>query len=160
PKFDPSKSDMDYTYAKTTSTQNTLKYLNSLTGKDNQSGNLGELISLSDKIKRSQYPPINDVLAWSRLKAGDPQMAAYYGTVTEVADQVAKIMQGGAGGATSDAKMRQASELFSKGFNPEQIKTVSLELRKLLSNRKGELIGDNTFLKKQYGSGEENIIVV
>lgn len=152
--FSPSKADSDFSFAKNNATQNTMKYLNSLTGKDNNGGNLGVLIDLSDKIKRSQYPALNDALAWGRLKAGDPQMAAYYGVVVEVADQVAKIMQGGSSGATSDAKMRQASELFAKGFNPEQVKGVATQLRTLLGNRKKELIGDNKILSKEYGTGD------
>lgn len=152
--FSPAKADTDFAFAKNNATQNTMKYLNSLTGKDNNGGNLGVLIDLSDKIKRSQYPALNDALAWGRLKAGHPQMAAYYGVVVEVADQVAKIMQGGSSGATSDAKMRQASELFAKGFNPEQVKEVATQLRTLLGNRKKELIGDNKILSKEYGTGD------
>lgn len=169
--YDPAKADSDFAFAKNPQTQNTMKYLSSLTGKNNDGGNLGVLIDLSDKIKRSQYPALNDALAWGRLKAGDPQMAAYYGVVVEVADQVAKIMQGGSSGATSDAKMRQASELFAKGFNPEQVKEISTQLRTLLGNRKTELIGDNKILQRQYGfrtgmsteamgSGGGNVITV
>jgi len=150
--YSAAKADSDFTFAKNTGTQNTLKYLNSLTGRDNQSGNLGELIRLSGTIKRTQYPPVNDTIAWARLQSGDPKMAAYRGVVVEVADQVAKILQGGSGSATSDAKMRQAAELFAKGFNNDQVKEVSTELRTLLANRKKELVGDNKILQKQYGS--------
>ena len=99
----------------------------------------------------TQFPALNDTAAWVRLQAGDPKMAAYYATVTEVADQVAKIMQGGGtGGGTSDAKMKQATDLFDKGFNKDQITAIGTQLRNLLANRKKELIGGNRYLVKQF----------
>ena len=149
--FDAAQAGIDYKFAMNTQTQNTLKYLNSLTGADNRSGNLSELVNLSNKIKRTQFPALNDGAAWARLQAGDPQIAAYYTAVTEVADQVAKILQGGgSGGGTSDAKLKQASELFEKGFNKDQIQAVGGELRNLLANRKKEMIGGNRYLVKQF----------
>lgn len=148
--FDIAKAQSDYKFANNPQTQNTLKYLNSLTGSDNKSGNLAALVDQSNKITRTDFPALNDVAAWARLKSGDPQMASYYAAVTEVADQVAKILQGG-GSGTSDAKLKQASELFDKGFSKEQIVGVSQTLRTLLANRKNELVGDNRYLQKQYG---------
>lgn len=148
--FDVAQATSDYKYATNNNTQNTLKYLNSLTGSDNQSGNLGALVDLSNKIPRTQLPAINNTEAWAKLQAGDPQMTAYYSAVTEVSDQVAKIMQGGSGSSTSDAKLRQAQELFNKGFTPQQIASTAVTLRTLLANRKNELIGDNRYLRNQY----------
>ncbi len=148
--FDIAKAQSDYKFANNPQTQNTLKYLNSLTGSDNKSGNLAALVDQSNKITRTDFPALNDVAAWARLKSGDPQMASYYAAVTEVADQVAKILQGG-GSGTSDAKLKQASELFDKGFSKDQIVGVSQTLRTLLANRKNELVGDNRYLQRQYG---------
>lgn len=151
--FDIAKAASDYTFAKNPQTQNTLKYLNSLTGADNKSGNLGALVAQSNRITRTDFPALNDAAAWARLKTGDPAMAAYFTAVTEVADQVAKILQGGgSGNGTSDAKLKQAAELFDKGFSKGQIVAVADTLRSLLANRKSELIGDNRYLQKQYGA--------
>lgn len=107
---------------------------------------------MSDKITRTEFPAINNAAAWSRLASGDPAMAGYKAAVTEVADQVAKILQGGGSGAgTSDAKLKEAQSLLSSGFTKAQIKEVASTLRTLLANRKLEMIGDNVYLKKQYG---------
>lgn len=144
--FDIAKADADYKYATNKSTQDTLKYLNSLTGADNKGGNLADLVQQSNAITRTQFPGLNDTAAWARLEAGDPAMAAYHTTVTEVADQVAKILQGS--GGTSDAKMKQANELFRTGYNKQQVQAVASDLRGLLANRKTEMIGDNRYLKK------------
>jgi hypothetical protein len=149
--FDIAQAQSDYKFATNANTQNTLKYLNSLTGADNKSGNLGTLVSLSNKINRTDLPALNNGAAWAKLQTGDPQMAAYYGAVTEVADQVAKIMQGGGtGNGTSDAKLKQAADLFKTGFSKDQITAVSGTLRELLANRKSELVGSNRYLLKQY----------
>jgi hypothetical protein len=150
--FDLAKASADYTQANKGNTRQTLDYVNSLTGPDNKSGNLQTLINASDKIKRTQFPALNNVEAWSRLQAGDPDMAGYLTDITEVADQVAKILQGGgSGGGTSDKKLEQAQELFSKGFNGDQIQKVATELRDLLGNRKAAMIGNNRYLQRWYG---------
>ena len=146
--FDIAQASNDYKFATNTQTQNTLKYLNSVVP------NMNDLVKQSDAIKRTQLPALNDVAAWARLNAGDPKMAAYNATITEVSDQIAKILQGGGtGSGTSDAKLKQAQELFNKGFTPEQVKAVVGELGNLLNTRKDALIGDNRYLRKQYGVG-------
>src|SRR5207248_2193137 len=116
--FDLAQAQGDYKFANNPSTQNTLRYLNSLTGADNKGGNLGALIALSNRITRTDFPALNDAAAWAKIQTGNPQMASYFTAVTEVADQVAKILQGGGSGSgTSDAKLKQAAELFQKGFS-------------------------------------------
>jgi len=154
--FNAAQAQIDYTYAHQKGTQDTLNYLNSLTGPDGKSGNLGELVRLSNSIPRGQFPPVNDVTQWAKLMTGNPQIAAYYGAITEVSDQVAKIMQGGGAGGTSDAKMKQANDLFNKGFNAQQIGAVAGELQPLLSNRKTQLIGRNRYLLRQFAPAAAN----
>jgi hypothetical protein len=147
--FDAAQAQQDYKFASSPATQNTLKYLNSLTGSDNVSGNLGTLLKLSDGITRTRFPGLNDAAGWARMQTGDPQMAQYHTAVTEVADQVAKILQGG-GSGTSDAKLQQAADLFRQGYSKDQLTSVATTLRDLLANRKTELIGNNRYLQKQY----------
>lgn len=151
--FDMAKAQSDYKFANSGQTQNTLKYLNSLTGADNKSGNLAALVDQSNKLTRTQFPAVNDVAAWTRLETGDPAITSYHAAVTEVSDQIAKILQGG-GSGTSDKKLQQAQDLFRTGFNKEQISATADTLRTLLANRKTELVGDNRYLQKQYGSGQ------
>lgn len=151
--FDVAKAASDYKFATNVQTQNVLKYLNSLTGADNQSGNLQALINASDKINRTEFPPLNDLSAWLKITSGDPQMAGYKTAVLEVADQAAKILQGGGSGSgTSDAKLKQAQELFDVKFTKDQTREISNTLRTLLANRKKEMIGDNRYLLRQYGT--------
>lgn len=151
--FDVAKATTDYKFANEPSTQNTLRYLNSLTGRNNAGGNLDKLINISDSVGRTRFPAINDVENWTRLQTGSQKIADYHTAVTEVADQVAKILQGGGSGSgTSDAKLNQAASLFASGFSADQLKGVASTLRDLLSNRKNELIGDNRYLQRYFGN--------
>lgn len=152
--WSPADASAEYKYASAKPTVDTLNYLTSLTGGPGVvgGGNLGELVKKSNQINRTEFPPLNDKLAWARLKTGDPAIAEYQTVVTEVADQVAKILQGGGtgGGGTSDAKLRQAQEMFDKGFTKDQIKGVAGELLPLLSNRQKGMIGNNRYLQRKY----------
>jgi len=153
--FNAAKAAGDYKFATNPQTYNTLNYLNSLTGRDNQGGNLGVVVEMSRKLPRTQFPPLNAVDQWAKLSAGNPQVAAYRAALVEVDDQIAKILQGGGqgGGGTSDAKLKQAAELLNKNFTAEQITAVAQNtLRPLLANRKNEIIGDNRYLQQWHGA--------
>lgn len=154
--YDPAQRANDLAYAKNKGTQDTLKYFNSLVGSAGHAGNLSDLVKMSDSIDRTDFPPINDVEAWGKLKSGNPQMAAYLTNVTEVADQVAKILQGGTtGSGTSDAKLKQAADMFQTGFTKNQIRDVAATLNGLLNNRQREMIGDNIYLLRKYGTKQQ-----
>ena len=151
PKYDPGMADIWFQQAKNPQVYLPLKYINSLTGRDNKSGNFGIIIDLSDKLKRTDWPAVNSVEMAALRQSGDKQVAAYAAAVTEVADQIAKILQGGgSGGGTSDAKLHQAQDILSASFNKDQLKEVSTTLRGLLANRKEELVGENPWLQKEY----------
>ena len=158
--FNIAKAQTDYKFANRGDTQNTLKYLNSLTGGANQSGgNLSELLKKSDQITRTEFPALNDAAAWARLQTGDPNIVGYKTTVLEVADQVAKILQGGGtGNGTSDAKLKQAQDMFNSGFTKDQIKEVANSLQPLLANRRDSIIGDNRYLINQFGKAPNGAV--
>ncbi len=145
--FDISKADRNYKFATNQNTLNTLNYLGSLTGGPDTPGNLDELQTLSNSVTRTKFPALNDTAAWSRLQTGDPTIVAYNATVTEVADQIAKILQGGGtGSGTSDAKLAQANALFQQGFSKDQVTATINAIKPLLTNRAKNIIGDNPYL--------------
>lgn len=163
--FNIAKADTQYKFANNKATQDTLNYLGSLVGTDNGSGtlaggNLDQLISLSDKRitpndplssvhggqNQQGFPALNDVRQWTKLQSGNPDIAAYYSTLLEVSDQVAKVLQGGGSSGTSDAKLKQAQDLFQKGFTPDQVKAVAGSLKGLLANRATSMVKDNPYL--------------
>lgn len=154
--FDFAKAASDYKYSSDKSTQNTLKYLNSLTGNPvtGTKGNLDLLIDKSNKISRTDFPALNDAAAWARLESGDPGIVEFHNVAVDVADQFAKIMAGGGtGNATSDGKIKQGLEMFRTGFSKEQVIGSTTSVNEMLTNRKREMIGDNRYLLRQYGGG-------
>lgn len=149
--FDMAKAQIDYKEAQNPTVRSTLRYLNSLTGDDNKSGNLGDLVNYSNKFNGTTFKSINDVKAWAQQHANDTDASNYATAIVETSDQVAKILQGGgSGGGTSDAKLKQAEELFNRGFSAKEIAGVADTLRGLLSNRKTEMIRGNRYLEKQF----------
>jgi hypothetical protein len=146
--FNISIADRNYKYANNVQTINTLNYLGSLVGEDGQSGNLNEVKTLSNSITRTRFPALNDVAGWARLETGDPAIVAYKATVTEVADQIAKILQGGGtGSGTSDAKLAQASALLQSSFTKDQINATIDAITPLLRNRAKSIVSDNPYLR-------------
>lgn len=153
--FDMAKAQSDYKYSTNASTQNTLKYLNSLTGNPvtGTKGNLDLLIEKSNAVTRTDFPALNDAAAWARAQTGDPKIAELHTVAVDAADQFAKIMSsGGSGNATSDAKIKQGIEMFNTGFSKKVLQDVANTANQMLSNRKRELIGDNRYLQKDYGT--------
>ncbi len=151
--FNISQADRDYKFATNINTQSTLNYLGSLVGQADPTtgkftgGNLGDLQTLSNQVTRTNFPALNNAAAWARYSAGDPQIAAFQATATEVADQVAKILQGGGtGSGTSDAKLQQAVNLFNTGFSKAQLTATINALKPLLANRAKSMVGDNPYL--------------
>lgn len=143
--FSIAQADRDYKFANNAQTLNTLNYFDSLVG---SGGSLDHLITVSNSINRGSFPPLNKVDQWAKLQTGDPSMAGYYGVITEVADQVAKILQGGGtGSGTSDAKLAQAQALFQSSFTKAQLQQVVKDLKPLLINRAKSITGSNPYLK-------------
>lgn len=146
--FNIAQADRDYKFANNVNTQNTLNSLVSLVGGPNKSGNMDELKAISDSIDRTDFPSLNDAAAWSKLETGNVDIARYKAVAIEVADQVAKILQGGSGGSgTSDAKLQQASDLFKTSFSKNQLNGIINSLKPLLANRAKSIISDNAYLK-------------
>lgn len=150
--FDIAEANRNYKYAIRPQTQDTLNFLGSLVGSDDGTGNLtggnmDELVSLSNGITRTTFPALNDAAAWARYSTGDPKIAEFQAVATEVADQVAKILQGGGTGAgTSDAKLQQAVNLFNTSFTKSQLTGVVNALKPLLTNRAKNMVKDNPYL--------------
>lgn len=142
--FNIAQADRNYKFATRPQTQDTLNYLGSLVG---QGGNLDELKAKSNAVNRTSLPALNNAAAWSRLESGDPAIANFRVTATEVADQIAKILQGGGSGSgTSDAKLQQAADLFNTGFSKDQLNGIIDTVKPLLMNRARSMVQGNPYL--------------
>jgi hypothetical protein len=154
--FDLAQAQSDYKFATNPSTQNKLKYLNSLTGNPvtGDKGILDKLIEQSKKVKRTDFPALNDGANWLRLQTGDPEIVKLHDLVVDASEQFATIMNGGGtGNATSDAKIKLGQELFKSGFSQKMLEGSASTINDMLSTRKREFIGTNRYLLRQYGGG-------
>lgn len=98
--------------------------------------NLDTVVRLSNKIDRTQFKMLNRAQLSVMNNSGDKDVAAFAAAGIEVADQVAKILQGGGtGSATSDAKLKQANDILSGDYTPEQYAEVALTVKSLLKER-------------------------
>jgi len=117
--------------------QNTIKYLDSV------EYSLNTVQNLSNQIDRTKFPIINKAVLETMKQTGDTNVVAYATAVTEVADQIAKILQGGGtGSGSSDAKLRQAVELFDGSYSKEQLSAAIGSIRELLNSRNEALKKD------------------
>lgn len=131
------QADIDYSFLKSPKTQETLSYLNSV------DKSLNRVSELSHKINRTNFPLVNSAEFKALAATGDTDEARYVTAVTEVADQVAKILQGG-GNTTSDKKMQQALDVLNGTGSKAVIDAKVDELKHLLANRKAGLTEGRT----------------
>lgn len=92
-----------------------------------------------NKLDFGTIPIINRAKLAALKASGDARTPAYAQDITDVADQFAKIIQGGGtGNATTDAKLNQAVAMFDKGASPKQMLATINEAKALLNIRLNE----------------------
>jgi hypothetical protein len=134
PDFDFAAAESNYAYGKNTGTQNTVRYI------DNISKTLPVLEQASQEFARSQVRSINSILKSGKSQFGAVDVAKFDLARTILADEIAKIMQGGGSGSgTSDAKLKQASELLAGDMTAQQFQTVLDTAKELISARRDTL---------------------
>jgi len=102
--------------------------------------NLDMLVDQSKKVKRSDFPLINRAIITGKLGTGDPEAAKFLAIVKPFVDEYAKILSGQTGAAgASDTARREASEIISPYFSPDQISQLKPFITQELNNRTGSL---------------------
>jgi len=141
PSFDWNSAQAEFTgLTAAASTANSSGVILPLTYIKSVIPNMQALQKLSANIPRTSFPALNSAEFQTLLQTGDPNTVAYLTNVTEVADQVAKILQGGGSGSGStDAKLEQAQNLFSSSFSADQLNAVINTVVPLLQNRESAL---------------------
>lgn len=114
-------------------------------------GTLDKLVELGKKIPQHDFPTLNTVDDWIKLKSGDGPLAGYAAMALGVADDYGKVM---GGGNASDSARDAALHLFAKAASPEQRQQAIDATRAAVLSQRNARIGTNQFLKRQYGSGE------
>jgi hypothetical protein len=146
PNFNWQASEAGYKFASNPGTQNTIRFL------DNIEKTLPVLERASDDFKRSNVQVINKAILAGKKQFGSTDVVTFEFARNILADEIAKILQGGGtGNGTSDAKLRQAQDLISGDMTPDQLKAAIGAARELLSTRR-ESLSKGTFMEKKPGT--------
>lgn len=134
PQFNWAASESNYQFGKSPATQNTVRFL------DNIEKTLPVLEQASDDFQRSGVRVINKAILTAKSQFGATDVVKFDLARTILADEIAKVLQGGGTGAgTSDAKLKQAQDLLSGDLTPQQLKAVTASVRELLQTRRQSL---------------------
>lgn len=134
PEFDFEQAASEYGLVKSPAFQTTVRYMDSV------QSSIPQLLTASDKLARTNVQSINKVLNFAKDQTGGIDVKRFNTDRVLLADEIAKILQGGGtGGATSDAKLRQAEDILKSEDSPAQIKTALEEVQGLISLRRAAL---------------------
>lgn len=143
PAFNWQASEAGYKFAANTGTQNTVRYMKSV------QESMPRLLASSQKLANGNVRAVNALVNAGKNQFNDVDLKAFQTDVLLVADEVAKILQGGGtGSGTSDAKLRQASEILSTSDSPAAIASALREVNTLIGFRQASLT-EGTFLEKK-----------
>lgn len=144
PDFNFQKAESDYSYGKNPGTQTTVRYL------DNIAKTLPVLRKASEDFKRGGVRSLNALLASGQSQFGNTDIATFDFARTMLADEIAKVLQGGGtGSGTSDAKLKQASDLLARDMSAEQFEATLKTVEEMLSARR------DTLTKGTYMDGQQ-----
>lgn len=114
-------------------------------------GTLDKLMELGKKIPQHDWPILNKVDDWQELARGKGPLAGYASMALGVADDYGKVM---GGGNASDSARDHALSLFAKAASPEMRQQAVDATRAAVLSQRNARIGNNQFLKRQYGMNE------
>jgi len=146
PQFNWQASEAGYKFASAPGTQTTIRFLNNI------EKTLPVLEKASADFKRSGVRIINRATLAAKSQFGDTSVTTFEFARNILADEIAKILQGGGtGNGTSDAKLRQAQDLLASDMTPAQFDAALAAAKELLGMRKVSLT-EGTFLDATPGA--------
>ena len=137
-KLDPTLNlqelEANYKFSSAPGTQTTVRFI------ENIEKTIPTLENIIGKMKLGNVKIINAATLATKGQFGSKDVASFYFAQTLLADEIAKILQGGGtGSATSDAKLKQALELLDSDMSPQQWEGVLDTAREMLAVRKKSL---------------------
>lgn len=141
--FNWQEADSEYQLGKSPAFQQTVKYM------DYVGSSVDNVIKAADKLANGKVRSINAVKNWTAHQLNGVDIARFNTDRLEVADAIAKILQGGGSGSgTSDMKLKQAQDLISSTDSPEVVRATLDEVKGLISNRRKTLT-KGTFMEQK-----------
>lgn len=134
PQFNWQQAESDYQFSKNPTFQNTIRFM------DSALESLPRLQKNFAKLANGGVTSINSLVNQGKKQFQDVDLNAAQKDAIFVGDEIAKILQGGGtGSGISDAKLKQAQDVFSSSDNPAVINSTINEINALLGYRRNAL---------------------
>jgi hypothetical protein len=131
PTFNFQEAESNYQYGKSTGVQASVRYMASV------QDSMPMLLDRAQKLNNGQFRSLNALVNAGKNQVNDVDLKRFKVDVSLVADEVAKILQGGGtGSATSDAKLKQAGALLNETDDPAAIAGALDDINALIGFRK------------------------
>jgi hypothetical protein len=134
PEFNFEQAASEYALAKNPAFQQTVRYM------DYVGESVGNVINAADRLANGKIRAISKVTNWTKAQLNNVDLAKFNTDRLEVADAIAKILQGGGtGSGTSDKKLEQAESLIKDSDDPAVIRASLGEIKDLIGKRRQTL---------------------
>ncbi len=134
PNFDYEQAAAEYQLTKSPAFQNTIRYMDSVTE------SIPLLLDRATKLANGNIRSINSLVNAGKNQFNDVDLKKFTTDRLLVADEIAKILQGGGtGSGTSDTKLKQAGEILSATDSPAAVKGALEDVKQLIGYRRTAL---------------------
>lgn len=133
PAFNMEDAEASYQLTRSAGFQNTVRYMDSV------QNSIPQLQQSADTLANGNVKSINALVNAGKNQFNSVDLKRFQADKLLVGDEIAKILQGGTGSGTSDAKLKQAQDLLSTNDSPEAISTALKEVTKLIGYRRDSL---------------------
>lgn len=144
--FNIAQASTDYKFANNIQTKNTLNMANAMT---DQGGSIEIAQTAAHNLPRvTNEKTLNKLFALGQGEFGDPTLSDFHTAMLGLADEYSKVM---GGGVSSDTGRQQALDLLKQSYSHNQTDSAIAIMRKDIAARKSAIIGNNRYLKQEYG---------
>ena len=130
PHFNYQEADANFKLSNSVGFQQTVRYMDSV------KNSIPLVIQRAQELGNSNIRFVNGLANMGKAQLNDPKLAKFQTDALLVADEIAKILQGGGtGSGTSDAKLKQAAEIIRDSDSPKAIAAKLGEVQQLIRYR-------------------------
>jgi hypothetical protein len=131
PNFDFEQAAADYNFSKSPAFQNTVRMM------DSALNSTDRLQQSANALANGKVRSINALVNAGRDQFNSVNLRKFQTDRTLVGDEVAKVLQGGGtGSGTSDAKLKQAQDIFRDSDDPAVIASAINEVKQIMGYRR------------------------
>jgi hypothetical protein len=142
--FDAATAARDFAYAKSQTTQNTLKMINAMT---DPGGSIEIAQTAAKRLPQFDSTTANQVFNATATQFGSSEASDFHTAMLGLADEYSKVM---GGGVSSDTGRQQGLDLLKDAYSKRQLAGAIAIMQKDIQARKSAIIGNNTYLQRQY----------